>query len=188
MVGNAMSTCQHLWEMTNIEYGFVIFEKCFHCRGLRTYFAVEDAAIPGEKYREGDCYWTRVENAQTFQFDLRCTRCGHVEKFNDLMGLLHCTGCLADCPVEVLQRQYEKEKTWLLVAFGFLPQALAAPTPEYKLAVLTDYFNQSRDVSRSRMKIISSRLIQDLTRCKGDFIHDQGMLSLEPPLVRKPLF
>ncbi len=183
-----MPECQHQWKMMNIQFGFVVFEKCFHCSGLRTYFSVEDIPILGDKYREGDCYWSRVENAQSFRFDLQCTKCNHLEKFNDLMGLLHCTGCLPDCGVEILRKKYEAERTWVMVAFGFLPKAKEKPIPEYKLDILTDYFNQGRDITRSRIKIVAFNLIEDLSRCKGDFIHDVGMLSLEPPEDRKPLF
>lgn len=183
-----MSECQHQWEMTNIQFGFVVFEKCFHCNGLRTYFSLEDTPILGDRYREGDHYWSRMENAQSFRFDLRCTECDHVEKFRDLMGLLHCTGCLADCEVERLQRKYKAERTFLLVAFGFLPKALTEPIPAYRLDILTDYFNQRRDTSRSKIKIVPFHLIEDLSRCKGDFIHDVGMLSQEPVTERKPLF
>jgi hypothetical protein len=129
-----------------------------------------------------------MENAQSFRFDLRCTECDHVEKFRDLMGLLHCTGCLADCEVERLQRKYKAERTFLLVAFGFLPKALTEPIPAYRLDILTDYFNQRRDTSRSKIKIVPFHLIEDLSRCKGDFIHDVGMLSQEPVTERKPLF
>jgi hypothetical protein len=181
-------SCGHRWEMTNINFGFVVFEKCFHCNGLRTYFSMEDTPILGDKYREGDHFWSRVENAQSFRFDLRCTKCGHSEKFEDLMGLLHCTGCLPDCEVEILRKKYEKERTWILVAFGFLPKAKTELIPSYKLDILTDYFNQRRDTSRSRIKIVSFNLIEDLSLCRGDFIHDVGMLSLEPPEERKPLF
>ncbi|RKX18079.1 MAG: hypothetical protein DRP26_05875 [Candidatus Zixiibacteriota bacterium] len=183
-----MPECQHQWEMTNIKFGFVVFEKCFHCNGLRTYFSTEDTPILGDKYREGNHFWSRVENAQSFRFDLKCMKCGHLEKFEDLMGLLYCTGCLPDCEVEILRKKYEAERTWVVVAFGFLPEAIAKPIPSYKLNMLTDYFNQRRDTSRSKIKVISFNLISDLSRCKGEFIHDVGMLSLEPPKGRKPLF
>lgn len=183
-----MPECQHQWDMISIQFGFVVFEKCFHCNGLRTYFSMEDTPILGDKYREGDHYWSRVENAQTLRFDLQCNRCNRIEKFNDLMGLLYCTSCLPDCEVEILRRKYEAERTWLLVAVGFLPKVLAEPILSYKLELLTDYFNQRRDTSRSRIKIVSFNLIKDLSYCKGDFIHDVGLLSLEPPKDRKPLF
>lgn len=183
-----MPECQHQWEMTNVQFGFVVFEKCFHCNGLRTYFSMESVPVLGDKYREGDCYWSRVENAQSFKFDLVCNKCHRLEKFDDLMGLLHCTGCLPDCEVEILRKKYERERTWILVAFGFLPLDKTKPYPSYKLDILTDYFNQRRDTSRSRIKIVSFDLIKDLSLCKGDFIHDIHMLSLEPPKERKPLF
>jgi hypothetical protein len=173
--------------MTNIRFGFVVFEKCFHCKALRTFFTEEDHPYLGEGYREDDHYFNRMEAAQTFQFDLTCAKCGHVEHFRDLMGLMHCTACLPDCPVDALRRQHEKERTFILVAFGFLPQALDSPIPEKKLDMLTDYFNGRRDTSRSRIKIVSFNLIEDLPRCKGDFIHDVGMLSQEPVTERKPL-
>lgn len=183
-----MPDCQHLWEMTNVQFGFVVFEKCFHCGGLRTYFSAENVPILGDKYREGDCFWSRVENAQSFRFDLQCKRCNHLEKFDDIMGLLHCTGCLPECKVDILRIRYEAEKTWILVAFGFLSKEETRPIPEYKLDVLSDYFNQRRDTSRSRIKIVSFDLIEDVSHCRGDFIHDVGMLSLEPPKERKSLF
>jgi len=76
----------------------------------------------------------------------------------------------------------------VLVAFGHFPEVKTNPIPPFKLDVLTDYFNQHRDVSRSRMKIVSFELIKDLSLCKGEFIHDVGMLSEEPPKERKLVF
>jgi hypothetical protein len=182
-----MSTCQHTWEMTNIRFGFVVFEKCFHCKDLRTYFTTEDHPYLGEGYREEDHYWNRMEAAQTFQFDLRCSQCEKVESFSDLMGLLHCTGCIPECPVNIKREELEKDRTFILVAFGFLPRARTEPISEHKLDLLGDHFNQRRDTSRSKIKIVPFTLIEDLPCCKGDFIHDIGMLSQEPVTERKPL-
>lgn len=183
-----MSNCQHVWEMTNIKFGFIVFEKCFHCDDLRTYFSMEDNPILGDRYREGDHHWTRMENAQSFIFDLKCTKCAQLEKFDDFMGLMHCTGCLPDCELDILRKKYEAERTWIMVAFGFLPEAKTKPIPSYKLELLTDYFNQRRDTLRSKIKVLPFNLIKDLPRCRGDFIVDVGMLSQEPPKERKPLF
>jgi len=174
--------------MINIQFGFVVFEKCSHCKGLRTYFSLEDYPVLGDKYRDGDCFWSRVETAQSFRFDLRCRHCGHLEKFDDLMGIMHCTGCLKDCPVDIVQRQLESESTWVMVAFGFLLGKSTKPLAPKKLEMLTDYFNQKRDISRSRIKMVSFDLIPDLSRCLGDFIHDVGMLSLEAPGERRSVF
>jgi hypothetical protein len=183
-----MAECRHQWDMTNIRFGFVVFEKCTHCNSLRTYFSLEDFPILGDKYREGRCFWSRVENAQSFQFDLLCRKCGHVEKFDDLMGLMHCTGCLRDCRVDVIQRQLELERTWVMVAFGFLLGEKTRPLVPEKIEMLTDYFNQQRDTTRSRIKLLSFELIPDLSRCLGEFVHDVGMLSLEAPGGRKSVF
>lgn len=183
-----MPKCLHQWTMTNIQFGFVVFEKCFHCNSLGTYFSLENTPILGDKYRDGDCYWSRVENAQSFRFDLRCDRCSREEKFDDLMGFMHCSGCLADCEIDIIQRKYEKEKTWVLVAFGFINKDQRRPLPQEKIDILTDYYNQRRDTARSRIKIVSFDSIRDLSLCRGDFIHDIGMLSMEPPKERKPLF
>jgi hypothetical protein len=171
--------------MTNIQFGFTVYEKCSHCREVRTYFSLQDT---WDEYREGACSWSIVENAQTFRFDLQCTACGHLEKFEELLGLLYCTGCLPDCKVEIMRKEREAKRTWILVAFGALPEAKTKPMSAEKLQILTDYFNQRRDTSRSRVEIIPFNLIKDLSLCRGEFIHDVGMLSLQPPEERKPLF
>ncbi|MDZ7270568.1 MAG: hypothetical protein ONB17_03035 [candidate division KSB1 bacterium] len=183
-----MAKCTHLWQMAHVRFGLIAFEKCFHCGMVRTYFSPEDALPLGEEYREEEHFWSRVETAQSFRFDLECSRCGQVEDFSQLMGLMHCTGCLSDCPVEQQRKTLERQRTWLVVAFGFLPQAMHTPIPEHKIAILTDYFNQRRDTSRSRIKVVPFNLIPDLARCTGEFLHDVGMLSQEPPGARKPLF
>ena len=183
-----MSECEHRWDMTNIRFGFVAFEKCFHCNGVRTFFSKEESPHLGEAYREGEHFWSRVENAQSFRFDLACSECGQIEDYSELMGLLHCTGCLPECEVEIKQQKLEKEKTWLVVAFGHLPPGSVEPFSSEKIDILTDYFNQRRDTSRSHIEVVPFSLIKEVTVCRGEFIHDVGMLSQEPPTERKPLF
>ncbi len=183
-----MPDCKHQWEMTNTEFGFVSFEKCFHCSNIRTYFTLEQSPHLGEEYREAPHFWNSVENAQSFRFDLKCTACKYVIEFRDLMGLLYCTDCMPECEVAELQKKYAKERTWIFLAFGHLPEAKENPISTEKLDILTDYFNQRRDTTRSKIKLLSFNLIKDLTCCRGEFIHDVGMLSQEPPEERKPLF
>ena len=75
------------------------------------------------------------------------------------------------------------------VILFFFPQAMEHPIPEAKLNILTDFFNQQRDLSRSKIKVLPFNLIKDLSRCQGEFLHDVAMLSQEPPpKERKPLF
>lgn len=180
-----MPECRHQWKMTNIQFGFTVFEKCSHCQNVRTYFSPNDT---WDEYREGQCLWSIVENAQTFRFDLQCSACSRIESFSELLGLLYCTGCLPDCQVEIIRKECEVKRTWVLVAFGFLPEAKTKPIPAYKLQILSDHFNQRRDTSRSSVKIVWFDLIKSLPLCRGEFIHDVGLLSLEEPEERKPLF
>ncbi len=172
-----MSQCQHQWKMTNIEFGFTVCERCAKTQEVRTYFSLEDT---WDQYVEGDNYWTIVENAQTFRFDLKCTACNRLEKFDELMGIMYCPGCTDECKVEIQRKKGLASKTFVLVAFGFLPQALSNPLPQDKLDVLSEHFNQRRDTRRSTIKIIPFTDIEDISQCKGEFIRDVGMLSLEP--------
>ncbi len=180
-----MAPCTHFWEMTNLRHGFAVFEKCSHCQNIRTYFSTTDT---WDEYREGECTWSIVENTQTVQFDLRCTRCRRVEEYSDLLGLMTCTSCMEDCEVERIQKRLEAERIWVLVAFGNLPGALSKPLPQHKLDILGDFFNQRRDTKRSRIRFLPSNLIPNVPLCRGDFILDIGRLSLEPPSPQKQLF
>lgn len=179
-----MAACRHQWEMADIEFGFVAFERCFHCDGLRTFFSPEQAPFLGEEYREGRCFWRRVENAQSFRFGLRCARCGEHYTFGELMGLMHCSECDPDCEVDRLRREAEAQGFWTLVGFGFTDTSGPVPIPPAKLEILADYFNQRRDASRPRLRLLPFEQIGELSRCHGDFLHDVGMLSLEPPPAR----
>ena len=185
-----MPGCQHQWEMANIQFGFVVFEKCFQCNGVRTYLTRESQPIHGDEYREGDHFWHRVENAQTFRFDLQCPKCNAAEPFDDLMGLLYCTGCLPDCRLEILRQQLENERTHLVLACGFLKESQVRPRqiPSHKLEKLTCYFNQRRDLARSRISIRPFDLDDGFSRCQGEFLHDVGMLSQEPVKSRRSPF
>jgi hypothetical protein len=183
-----MAACQHLWEMVDVDFGFVAFETCFHCNRLRTFFSPEPLPLLGDEYREGDCYWSRVENAQSFRFGLRCSACGERHELDELMGLLFCTGCDRECQVDLLRRKYEADGEWILVGFGFIEKDRRIPVPPVKLEVLAEYFNRRRDPSRPRVRLLSFELIGDLKRCTGDFLHDVGMLSQEPPAERRAPF
>ena len=176
-----MPDCQHRWKMTNVHFGFTVFERCSHCQQVRTYYSTQDT---WDEYREGDCTWTIVENAQNLRFDLECETCQQAVSFADLRGLMYCTSCMDDCQVECVRKELERQKTWILVA---LPHDPGRPVGADKLAILTDYFNQRRDTRRSRIKIVGFDLVKTMSLCKGDFIRDVGMLSPEPVVERSPL-
>jgi len=86
----------------------------------------------------------------------------------------------------MLQKELAREKTWVMVAFGMLPEAIEKPIPKEKLDILTDYFNQRRDTTRSRMKIVDFNMIKEIARCHGVFLLDIGLLSKEPPPEERP--
>jgi len=181
-----MPDCHHTWTMVNIQYGFTVFERCSHCQSVRTYFSEQDT---WDNYQEGDCTYTIVENAQTIRFDLKCSRCQQTVSFADLLGLMYCTSCFDDCTIERIQQEYLKKREFTLVAFGYMPEALKTPIADSKLSVLADYFNQRRDTTRSRVKIVPfTQINKKISLCRGEFIHDVGMLSLEAPSERKELF
>jgi hypothetical protein len=183
--GDIMAECVHQWKMTNSQFGFVVYQKCSRCQVVQSYYSHQDT---WDDYLEGDHHWSIVENAQTFRFDLECVTCGELVSLDDLMGLLYCTSCLEDCAVEIERRKCEAEKTWVLVGFGNLPETMSTPLAPEKLQALTDYFNQRRDTTRSKIKILPNSMIGEISKCLGTFIHDVGMLSLEPPGEPKPLF
>lgn len=172
--------CSHMWEMTNIVYGHIITEKCFHCDKISTYFMV-DLKPSLEEYREGEHFWNVMETAQSIRFDLRCPTCGLVEQFDDLMGLMMCTGCDEKCEVDVLRKKLEPEKTWIYVAFGFLPADERKQLSPEKIAILENYFNSRRKTSKSRIKIVSDEMVKSLATCYAEVIKDVDMLSLTPP-------
>ncbi len=162
-----------------------MFERCSHCRGVRTFFSLDENT--SDEYRDGPCTYLTVENAQSLRFDLQCRKCGVVEGFSDLMGLLYCTECMPECEVMRQQQQAVGQRTMLLVAFGYLPEAKAKPFAAGRLEKLTEYFNQRRDVKRSRVRIVPFHLIPSIAKCRGEFIHDVKMLSPEAEVERKPL-
>ncbi len=174
------ATCNHIWEMANIAYGFLITEKCSKCEMISTYFTFEDRP-PLEEYREGDHFWNVMESAQSFRFDFKCRHCGQLVSFNELMGLAMCTGCDENCQVEKVRKKLEKERTWVYVAFGYLPNDEHKQLTKKQIAILEDFFNQRRKSSRTRIKIVSQELVKNFVTCYGEVIKDVNMLSLTAP-------
>jgi len=172
--------CSHTWKMINVAYGHIITEKCSKCYIVSTYFSFEDRP-PLEEHREGDHFWNVMESAQSFRFDFQCTRCSQIVHFDELMGLLMCTGCDKNCEAEKIQQSHEKERTWVYVAFGFLPIADHKQLSREQIAMLEDFFNQRRKSADSRIKIVSQELVPDFSLCYGAVIKDVNMLSLTPP-------
>ncbi len=66
-----MADCQLKWEIINIRFGFVVFEKCSHCNTFRTYFSQTDHPIMGDEYLEGEHTWRCMENALSLPTGLK---------------------------------------------------------------------------------------------------------------------
>ena len=97
------------------------------------------------------------------------------------------------CPIAVWRscdNRLESERTHLVLACGFLKESQLRPgqIPSHKLEKLTCYFNQRRDQTRSRISIRPFDLDDGFSRCKGEFLHDVGMLSQEAVTSRRSPF
>lgn len=172
--------CSHAWQMVNVVYGQIITEKCFHCEKLSTYFTTE-MKPPLEEYREGEHFWNVMETAQSFRFDLKCSKCGLLVPYGDLMGLMLCSGCDETCEVDIDRKKLEAERAWVYVAFGFLPVAERRQLSQEKIVILEDYFNQRRKSVTSRIKIVSHEKVKNFATCYAEVIKDVELLSLTPP-------
>ncbi|MCX6269937.1 MAG: hypothetical protein NTU44_01735 [Bacteroidetes bacterium] len=173
-------TCTHSWEMMNVQPGFIITENCFRCDMISTYFSLEERP-PLEEYREGDHFWNVMGSAQSIRFDLKCSKCSYLMTFEELCGLMMCTGCDEKCKIYKLMKEYEKERTWVYVAFGYLPiEGRKKLSPE-KILALEQYFNQRRKSSTSKIKIVSDELVDNIRNCYAELIRDIDMISLKPP-------
>lgn len=172
--------CNHQWEMVNTCPGFILTETCHKCSLVSTYFSSEDNP-PFEEYRDGEHFWNVMASSQTVRFDLRCGLCNTHVTFDELSSLMLCTGCKTECEVDKLLRKYSDERIGLYVAFGFKPISDKTQLSDEKIGILEDFYNQRRRSSKSSIKIVSQKLIDDPESCTGEFIIDRSMLSLTPP-------
>lgn len=172
--------CMHVWKMVNISCDCIITEKCYHCNKLSTYPASEQIP-PQEEYREGDHFWVMIENAQFLHFDLKCTQCNKLVKLEELLGLMMCSGCNEKCEVDILRKKLETERIWVYVAFGYFPIEDKKQLTQEQLLAVEEYFNQQRKASKSRIKVVSSQLVGDITNCFAEVIKDVGKHSFVLP-------
>ena len=172
-------SCKHLWEMTNIKSCFIITEGCFECKKISTYFSLEEKP-PIEEYRDENHYWNVMGHDQSIRFDLQCQKCQKIVKLEELAGLMMCPGCDEKCKVYSLMQELEEERTWIYVAFGFLPFDEKNQLNKEQISILEDYFNHRRQSSTSKIKIVSGDLIDNYSLCYGDIIKDVDMLSYKP--------
>ncbi len=173
-------SCTHLWEMTNKKPGFIVSESCFKCKKTATYFSLEEKP-PIEEYKDGEHFWNVSGHAQSIRFDLQCKKCGKLVKMDELAGLMMCSACEDNCKAYSLMQELEKDRTWVYLAFGFLPFDEKKQLNEEQISILEDYFNQRRKSSTSKIKILPGHLIDNFSICYGDIINDVDMLVSKPP-------
>lgn len=166
--------------MVDVQTGFIITETCYRCKKISSYFSFEDTP-PLEEYRDKEHFWNVIGSTQSIRFNLLCSSCQKLVQFNELSGLMMCTSCDKKCEVDKIMKKLAKERTWIYIAFGFLPIEEREQVSPEKIAILEDYFNHRRQSSTSKIKIFGPDLINNISTCYAEVIQDVGMLSLTPP-------
>lgn len=167
--------CSHLWEMVNVASGLIVMKKCFHCGRVSTCFVFHDKP-PLEPCREEQHFWNFMESDQSFHFDLKCTRCGTLVKLDELVGLLMCTGCDQTCEVDILRRKLEPEHTRVYIALGCRPIDERKQFSQEQISVLEEYFTQQCKSLKSKIKIVSHKMVKSIGNCYPKVIKDVDML------------
>ncbi|MHC4464323.1 MAG: hypothetical protein ACYS6W_16750 [Planctomycetota bacterium] len=171
--------CSHFWEMTNVASGLVVMKKCFHCGKVSTCFTYHDKP-PLETSHEGDHFWNFMESDPSFHFDLKCAKCDTLVKFNELVGLMMCTGCDETCEVDILRRKLEPEGTRIYIAFGRRPIDERKQLPQEKFAVLEDYFSQQCKSLKCKIKLVPHEMVKNIASCYAEAIKDVETLFMAP--------
>ncbi|MGC9367361.1 MAG: hypothetical protein ACP5FK_10040 [bacterium] len=172
--------CLHEWKMTDVNYGFIVTEKCFHCGKISNYFTGEQKP-PFEEYREGEHFWNFMDSYQTFRFSLKCSKCSKIIDYPELAGLKMCIDCDKDCKVSQMLNNQSSKKVWYYIAFGFLPQQERKYLDQQKIKELENYFNQRRKNSKTKIVIVPQDMVKNFNRCYSESILDKDMLSLTLP-------
>jgi len=167
--------CSHVWEMVNVASGLIVLKKCFHCGKISTCFCFHNK-LPLESCREEEHFWNFMEADPAFHFDLKCTQCGTLVKFDDLVGLMMCTGCDETCEVDILRRKLKRQGTCVYIVLGRRPVEERKQLTEEKIAVLQDFFEQQGKLLKHGIKIIPNEMVQSLENCYAEVIKDVDSL------------
>jgi hypothetical protein len=157
--------------MVNVAHGLIVMKKCFHCGKVSTCFCFHDKLPLEPCYEEGH-FWNFMEGDPTFHFDLKCTKCDTLVKFDGLVGLMMCTRCDETCEVYTLSQKLEQENTRVCIALGYRPVDERKQLPREKIAVLQDYFNQECNSLKSKIKIVPHEMVKNIESCYAEAIKD----------------
>lgn len=171
--------CSHLWKMVNVASGLVVMKKCFHCGKISTCFTYHDKP-PLETCHEEDHFWNFMEGDPAFHFDLKCAKCDTLLKFDELVGLMMCTGCDETCQVDILKRKLEPEGTRVYIAFGCRPIDERKQIPKENFAALEDYFSQQSNSLKCKIKIVPHEMVKSVDKCYAEAIKDVETLFKAP--------
>ena len=172
--------CSHIWEMVNVAGGLIVMKQCFHCGKVSTCFCFHDK-LPLEPSHEGEHFWNFMEGVPGFHFDLKCVNCDTLVKLDELVGLMMCTGCDEKCEVDAIRRKLEPEGTQVCIALGGRPIAERKQIPEEKTAVLQDYFDQQGKSLKTRIKIVSHKMVKSIGSCYAEMVKDADALFITAP-------
>ena len=175
----AKQACRHSWSMADVRYGFMVTERCFRCRDERSYFA-EEHIPPKEEYREGEHFWDYLGSSQSVRFNLKCDKCGEKVRLDELLGLMTCSRCTADCNFNMIARICEEQKTWVYGALLYNREDARKPETAEKLAVLSRYFSDRIRTPGKKILVLPGWLVKDFDVCRCTVLEDVGMFQTEP--------
>lgn len=163
--------CEHVWEMANVKRGLIVMKKCSHCNKVSTCFAAH-REIPRGTSREGKHFWDYMESNPSFHFDLKCSKCDEIIGFDELVGIMVCTGCDETCEVDILRKKLVGEGSNVHIALGQRPLDERKALSVEKLAILQEYYHQQGKHLPNQVEIVSHEMIRDIDRCYAEVIEE----------------
>ncbi len=180
----AQNTCEHVWEMTNVKGGLIVMKKCFHCSKVSTCFVAHSQPPVGESH-EGEHFWNYMESNPSFHFDLKCGKCDKVVDFDELVGIMVCTGCDETCEVDILRKKLVDEGSNVHIALGRRPLDERKSLPAEKLAILQEHYHQQGKHLANQVEIVSHEMIKDIDKCFAEVIEDPRKFFRIPAKEKK---
>lgn len=171
--------CEHNWEMENVARGLIVMKKCYHCGKISSCFCYHDKQPVEPCYEEGH-FWNFMEGDPTFHFDLKCSKCDTLVRYDKIVGLMICTGCDERCRVDELKRKLEPAGVVVVIALGPRPVDERGSLGDDKIGILQDYFDQKSDFLKNKVRVVHHRMVKDLDRCYARVVQRQEEFFVSP--------